>query len=225
MRKRLFQRALFLTMLVMLTGCASIQTRVSSCQRMLANTFSANNRISRKERQALLTFDAATNGGIAPAAVGSWPCKSVPPPCQWSGVTCTSGHVTDLYLFGKNLSGEIPPELGDLSELQVLILSNNQLSGVIPVELGNLSQLEFLYLDNNQLSGRIPVELGSLSQLHWLNLDNNQLSGPFPHNVAELPLEGLRLSNTGLCIPQTTELETWIEGIGDRDFEAVPYCE
>ena len=45
------------------------------------------------------------------------------------------------------------------------ILSENQLSGEIPAELGSLSNLISLILDNNALSGEIPAELGSLSNL------------------------------------------------------------
>ena len=39
------------------------------------------------------------------------------------------------------------------------------MSGEIPAELGSLSNLERLYLNDNALSGEIPAELGSLSNL------------------------------------------------------------
>ena len=54
----------------------------------------------------------------------------------------------------------IPPELGSLTMLQELDLSDNHLSGVIPPKLGSLANLQRLSLDNNQLSGVIPPELG-----------------------------------------------------------------
>ena len=54
------------------------------------------------------------------------------------------------------LSGEIPPELGNLANLTGLALSKNELSGEIPPELGSLASLEYLYLGRNQLSGRYP---------------------------------------------------------------------
>ena len=63
------------------------------------------------------------------------------------------------------MSGEIPSELGSLTNLQVLSLSQNQLSGEIPSELGNLAGLQELDLSENQLSGEIPSELGSLTNL------------------------------------------------------------
>ena len=39
------------------------------------------------------------------------------------------------------------------------------MSGEIPAELGSLSNLTELYLRDNDLSGEIPAELGSLSNL------------------------------------------------------------
>ena len=40
------------------------------------------------------------------------------------------------------MTGEIPPELGKLSNLEILELYGNGLSGEIPSELGSLSNLE-----------------------------------------------------------------------------------
>ena len=40
------------------------------------------------------------------------------------------------------MTGDIPTELGSLSNLETLDLSGNQLTGDIPAELGNLSNLE-----------------------------------------------------------------------------------
>ena len=57
------------------------------------------------------------------------------------------------------MSGEIPPELGNLSNLLYLYLQDNDLSGEIPPELGNLSNLLYLYLQDNDLSGCVPSSL------------------------------------------------------------------
>ena len=47
-----------------------------------------------------------------------------------------------------------------------LLLGGNQLTGEIPVELGNLTQLTFLLLDGQPADGRDPgLELGQLTQL------------------------------------------------------------
>ena len=59
---------------------------------------------------------------------------------EWYGVvTNDDGRVIALVLSTNNLSGEIPAELGSLSNLQSLWLNHNGLSGEIPAELGSLS--------------------------------------------------------------------------------------
>ena len=74
------------------------------------------------------------------------------------------------------MSGSIP----------VLSLRDNQLSGPIPSELGNLDNLEWLILDSNQLSGSIPSELGNLDNLRALSLGNNQFSGCVPVKMLDM---------------------------------------
>ena len=62
-----------------------------------------------------------------------WNWLSELPLERWHGVTTdSSGRVIGLDLFENQLSGEIPPELGSLSNLQSLDLSGNQLSGDLP---------------------------------------------------------------------------------------------
>eukprot|EP01018_Ginkgo_biloba_P010664 Gb_38839 [translate_table: standard] len=52
--------------------------------------------------------------------------------------------------------GEIPKELGGMSALESLDVSENELSGKIPWTLQSLTALEYLNVSNNKLSGRIP---------------------------------------------------------------------
>ena len=119
---------------------------------------------------------------------------------QWYGVrTDSGGLVTRLDLSYNRLTGEIPAELGNLSNLVDLRLHANQLTGEIPEELGNLSNLEHLYLHANQLTGEIPAELGSLSNLVDLYLNINQLTGEIPAELGNLSnLTVLWLSNNRL---------------------------
>jgi len=60
----------------------------------------------------------------------NWLTDSLP----WYGVTVTAGHATSLPLNDNQLSGTIPPEIGNFTYLQALSLHNNQLSGTIPLQ-------------------------------------------------------------------------------------------
>ena len=115
------------------------------------------------DRAALVELYNAAGG---PEWYKDWNWLSDEPLGTWYGVaTNDAGRVTELELEGNDLTGPIPPELGNLSNLEIVELRANQLAGSIPPELGNLSNLEVLSLYANQLTGPIPPELGNLSSL------------------------------------------------------------
>ena len=113
------------------------------------------------------------------------------------------------------MSGEVPTELGNLSNLTELRLRSNELSGTIPRDLGNLSNLMVLGLWDNQLSGTVPTQLGNLSNLTYLWLNQNELRGEIPDSLTGLAsLEGLTFySNAGLCAPIDNAFQTWLQGL------------
>ena len=164
--------------------------------------------IIRPEVAALHALYNATDGA-------SWTNSdnwlSDAPLSDWHGIkTDDDGRITEIYLIGNNLSGEIPAalgklnhleglylarndlsgsipaELGDLSSLRTLMLFDNELTGVIPYQLGNLGYLEEIHLGRNQLSGRIPTQLGNLENLRRLHLTVNDLSGSIPASLGNL---------------------------------------
>ena len=57
---------------------------------------------------------------------------------------------------GSTVGNTIPSELGWLTQLTFLDLSNRQLTGSIPSTLGNLIQISHLYLYRNQMTGTVP---------------------------------------------------------------------
>lgn len=108
---------------------------------------------------------------------------------DWYGIeTDANGRVTEIQLGSNGLHGRIPPELGNLSDLQVLSMGyENYLSGQIPSELGSLTNLKVLWLSClGNLNGKIPPELGNLSKLEELGLDNNSLDGEIPSELGNL---------------------------------------
>ena len=113
-------------------------------------------------------------------------------PCDWYGVTCAGGHISALDLPGNWLKGELPPEIGNLTHLELLSLGNNtQLQGTLPLELGRLTLLRTLILENDRFSGSLLPEIGNLANLEILILNNNQLSGAIPPELGNLA--GLRV--------------------------------
>ena len=124
---------------------------------------------------------------------------------SWSGVFLSGSPRRVYWLSTYGVTGTIPPELGDLTNLERLDLSGflgYQLTGIIPPELGNLTNLETLDLSDNQLTGTIPTELGDLTNLEALNLTRNRLTGPAPPelgsltNLSSLALGGNELSGS-----------------------------
>ena len=136
----------------------------------------------------------------------------------WDDVTLSGSplRVTSLVLSDSQLTGTIPPELGNLNNLEGLYLNNNQLTGEIPAELGSLTNLKYLWLFNNQLTGEIPAELGSLAGLEGLSLSINQLTGEIPAELGGLSnLVVLFLNNNQLTgeIPAELGSLTNLDGL------------
>ena len=92
--------------------------------------------------------------------------------------TVYSVEDTDTLNFGffNQLTGEIPPEIGYLTNLKYLNLSQNYITGEIPPEIGNLTNLIHLQLGGNQLTGEIPEYICELS----FGINNNQFCPPYP---------------------------------------------
>ncbi|KAF8411900.1 hypothetical protein HHK36_004458 [Tetracentron sinense] len=142
----------------------------------------------------------------------SWGKSNDPCGTPWEGVTCKNSRVTELGLANMGLKGTLSGDIGGLTELISLVLSSNpdltgpltprlgdlqnlntlivlgcNFTGNIPEELGNLAQLSFLALNSNKFNGGIPPSLGKLSKLTWLDLADNQLSGSIPVSTTTTP--------------------------------------
>lgn len=107
-------------------------------------------------------------------------------PCNWVGVTCSSGSVVRIRLTYNNLSGSIPTGLDDLTNLQELALTGNQLTAPIPADLDNLSGLQSLLLGGNAFGFSIPTALGDITSLEYLILWGNGFTGTIPATFTKL---------------------------------------
>ncbi len=96
---------------------------------------------------ALVAFYNSTNGN-------NWNFNdnwldNTKPLNTWTGVTIneTTNRVEELSFGFNNITGTIPPEIGDLTELKVFSVQNNILSGTIPEEFWNLQNLEQMFFN------------------------------------------------------------------------------
>jgi uncharacterized protein YjbI with pentapeptide repeats len=127
-------------------------------------------------------------------------------------------NLTNLNLRFNDLTGSIPPEIGNLTNLTYLDLRGNDFTGSIPPEIGNLTNLTSLWLNNNELTGSIPPEIGNLTNLTWLYLDENQLTGEIPESICDLDITWgswrFNISNNQLCPPYPSCVEDYV---GEQD--------
>ncbi|KAK5810876.1 hypothetical protein PVK06_026193 [Gossypium arboreum] len=94
-------------------------------------------------------------------------------------------YMSEIDLSCNRLTGEIPIEIGNLSEIRSLNLSHNNLTGHIPSTFSKLKQIESLDLSHNNLIGRIPAQLTELYTLAVFNVSYNNLSGSIPSPKAQ----------------------------------------
>ena len=96
---------------------------------------------SAEDRAALVKLYNAT-GGASWTNNTNWPSDR--PIREWYGVSNgPDGRVSELDLSDNELTGEIPTELGNLSNLAWLYLSGNQLTGCVPAGLLDVPNNDF----------------------------------------------------------------------------------
>jgi hypothetical protein len=147
--------------------------------------------IPASEYAALVDFYSSTHESVWINEDG-WNNPAAP---YWFGVTVNGfdydeatgqvlslGSVTALTMVFNGLWGTLPESLGDLVNLEHLVVRDNgwcfvcgRLYGPIPDSIGNLTRLRELDLSFNELSGEIPASFANLSNLEVLNLRINAL--------------------------------------------------
>ncbi|KAG6670916.1 hypothetical protein I3843_Q028700 [Carya illinoinensis] len=121
--------------------------------------------------------------------------------------------LVNLSLLGNRISG-VPPEIGDISSLEELILEDNLLKGPLPESLGNLSNLRRLLLSGNNFTDAIPKTFGNLKNLSDFRIDGSRILGKIPDfvgnwiNLTKLYMQGTDMEGPiPSSISQLTNLE------------------
>ncbi|CAL0312249.1 unnamed protein product [Lupinus luteus] len=122
--------------------------------------------------------------------IGYNPFKEGPLPWQLGNLS----NLETLYISNASLIGSIPDSVGNLVSLKNLDLNSNYLSGEIPNSICGLKKVEQIVLFNNNLQGELPESLGNLTTLLRLDLGQNNLTGKLPHTIGSLCLISLRLN-------------------------------
>ena len=98
---------------------------------------------------------------------------------------------TDKPLLGKlqlggniGITGQLPSDIGNLKNLQVLSLGETGIRESIPSSIGNLKELWYLDLEVLHLKGTLSL-LKNLTKLTTIHLMSNQISGEIPHEFGE----------------------------------------
>jgi len=135
---------------------------------------------------ALVTLYHATNGPT------SWNTKwnLANPVTTWAGLEWwTQGgelRAGRVQLWTNNLSGSIPPEIGNLTGLVRFAVQSNTIGGTLPQEIGLLTNLVDLMVAENNIDGPFPYSIGNLIDLTTVYMDKNNFTGIIPASFANL---------------------------------------
>ncbi|XXG56970.1 hypothetical protein AAC387_Pa03g4254 [Persea americana] len=160
---------------------------------------------SEIDREALLAIKAHIRKDPLGALI-SW--NDTLPFCMWLGVTCISRdqRVMFLDLSSLNLEGSVSPFIGNLSYLVGINFQVNNLDGEIPHEIGNLFNLQLLnlsynFFQANEFSSDNLIGVGSLGSVYKgiLNKDEKVVA-----------VKVLNLENRGALKSIVAECETLI---------------
>lgn len=114
--------------------------------------------------------------------------------CQWSSaISCKTDPsnrqiVTGLDLSRHGLTGELPPEIGYLSQVENFIAAKNALNGTLPQSTFNMTRLAVFDVHSNALEGSIPGTISNAPFIVDLDLSKNLFSGTIPEALYDLSI-------------------------------------
>lgn len=126
--------------------------------------------------------------------------------------------LNELHIWWNKFLTTIPKEIGNLKNLDQLVLNANALT-TIPKEIGNLENVTSLVLASNPLTS-IPKEIGKLTKLRKLNLRDTTLIS-LPKEIGNLNNIQLLNLNMSPILPRGENENMWgreelIARFGDR---------
>ena len=94
------------------------------------------------------------------------------------------------------LSGPLPEELYNCTDMQVLNFGDSNIGGTISTKVGRLRKLLLFLAMRTSISGRIPSQVGRLGKMSILGIGSKKLSGSTPSEIGNARnLWELHLSN------------------------------
>jgi len=136
-----------------------------------------------------------------------------------SGITGNIGNLTNLERLDLSSTSitNLPPEIGDLSQLSFFNLRNNRSLTSVPKELGNLSKLRVFDLRFSVVEGEIPKEWGSIgSQIDFVSIDlrSNRFTGCFSEELTAWCADKYSVSFSGNPFASGCNFTTFCENDG-----------
>lgn len=186
-----------------------------------ANTFSDRRIVLR---WILASFYFGLNGN-------NWLCKNGwlsanNNECDWYGISCLDGVVTQIALEENRMIGVIVPELALLkNNLYYLSIGNdydtpdeerNQIVMPVPSFLGEMTYLTYVNLEGLGLTSSIPDSIfAAWNRVVYLYMNDNDITGTLPRSIANLKsIQVLWLGGNsmgGSIIPEIGQLTTLVD--------------
>ena len=99
-------------------------------------------------------------------------------------------NLVTLNLRENALTGSLPPQWTDLTEIRSLDMGFNNIGGQLPAAWSGLTTLELLKLGDNSITGGLPLQFSTLTDLKVFDVSANILTGTLSPQFSTLAFNG-----------------------------------